>query len=191
MSVMEMLVKIQSVKSMIVALPLGCAAFLASCATPATSEAVKVLATAKLADGGGRSVGTARIEQSGAAVRLVADVSGLPAGDHGMHLHTTGKCEAPAFASAGGHLNPGSHQHGSMNPAGAHLGDLPNVTVGADGKGTLTFTIAGNAAEILASLFDADGTAVVVHASADDYKTDPSGNSGGRIACGVFDRPTN
>ncbi|WP_258536949.1 superoxide dismutase family protein [Novosphingobium taihuense] len=148
-----------------------------------------MLATANLTDGMGKSVGMARVEQTGTVMRLVAEVSGLSTGDHGIHLHTTGKCEAPAFASAGGHLNPSSHQHGSMNPAGPHLGDLPNVAVGADGKGALSFVLTGSAAELAASLLDADGTAVVVHASADDYKTDPSGNSGGRIACGVLNRP--
>lgn len=182
--------KTQFAKSVVAALPLACAAFLGSCATSGASDSAKVLATASLADGTGKPVGMARIEQIGSTLRLVADVNGIAPGDHGIHLHATGKCEAPAFASAGGHLNPASHQHGSLNPAGPHLGDLPNVTVGADGKGTLAFVIAGTAAEVAASLFDADGTAVVVHASADDYKTDPSGNSGGRIACGVFNRPS-
>lgn len=183
--------KTQFARYLAAALPLACTAFLGSCATSGASNSSKVLATANLADGTGKPVGVARIEQSGTSMRLVADVNGLAPGDHGIHLHATGKCETPAFASAGGHLNPAAHQHGSMNPAGPHLGDLPNVTVGADGTGTLAFVIAGNAAEVAASLFDADGTAVVVHAGPDDYKTDPSGNSGGRIACGVFNRPPN
>lgn len=177
-------------KSLAAVLPLSCAALLGACATTGPADSAKVLATANLADGTGKSVGSARIEQTGTVMRLVAEVNGLTTGDHGIHLHTTGKCEAPAFASAGGHLNPAAHQHGSMNPAGPHLGDLPNVSVGADGKGTLSFVLAGTSAEVAASLFDADGTAVVVHASADDYKTDPSGNSGGRIACGVLNRPS-
>lgn len=180
----------QFAKSLAAALSLACAAFLGSCASSVASHSAKVLATASLADGMGKPVGVARIEQIGTTMRFLAEVNGIAPGDHGIHLHTIGKCEAPAFASAGGHLNPAAHQHGSLNPAGPHLGDLPNVTVGADGTGTLAFVIAGNAAEVAASLFDADGTAVVVHASADDYKTDPSGNSGSRIACGVFSRPS-
>ena len=115
-------------------------------------------------------------------------VVGLSPGVHGVHLHMTGACDAPEFTSAGGHLNPGGHQHGSDNPAGAHLGDLPNVTVGNAGTGTVTATLPGSREAVLAQLFDADGTAIVVHANADDYRTDPSGNSGGRIACGVLTR---
>ena len=139
-------------KSLTAVLPLACAALLGACATTGSADPAKVLATANLADGTGKPVGTARIEQTGTAMRLVAEVSGLTTGDHGIHLHTTGKCEAPAFASAGGHLNPASHQHGSMNAAGPHLGDLPKVTVGADGKGALSFVLPGTAAEIAASL---------------------------------------
>ena len=113
---------------------------------------------------------------------------GLSPGAHGVHLHTTGSCTAPDFASAGAHLNPGGHQHGTSNPAGPHLGDLPNITVGSAGTGTVSATLSGTREDVLARLFDADGTAVVVHANADDYRTDPSGNSGGRIACGVLTR---
>lgn len=106
-----------------------------------------------------------------------------------MHLHAVGKCEAPAFASAGGHLNPGSRQHGVDNPHGAHLGDLPNLLADTSDAGSLTATLHKTIPDLLAQLFDADDTAVVIHASADDYRTDPSGNSGSRIACGVFTRP--
>jgi Cu-Zn family superoxide dismutase len=115
-----------------------------------------------------------------------ANVSGQASGEHGIHLHTTGKCEAPGFTSAGGHLNPTEHQHGSLNPAGPHVGDLPNIIVGPDGNGMIESRLTGTAADILANLFDADGTAIVLHAGPDDYKTDPSGNSGGRIACGAL-----
>ena len=118
--------------------------------------------------------------------QLKVEVAGLPAGVHGTHLHTVGKCDAPDFATAGGHLNPHAKAHGSDNPQGTHLGDLPNLTVGADGKGSLTATLSGSAAELGGALFDADGTAVVVHAGPDDLRTDPSGNSGGRVACGVL-----
>ncbi len=92
-------------------------------------------------------------------------------------------------ASAGGHLNPHGKQHGMENPQGSHLGDLPNLSIGADGKGSFSVPLNGSPAEIEALLFDADGTALVVHAKPDDYRTDPSGNSGPRIACGVLTRP--
>lgn len=167
-------------------LPLACSLLLGACATTDEMDKTSTLARATLADAAGASVGTVRIEQSGTALSLVADVRSMSAGQHGIHMHTTGKCEAPGFTSAGGHLNPTAHQHGTMNPAGPHLGDLPNITVAADGSGTLRAPLSGTAATVLANLFDADGTAIVVHAGPDDYKTDPSGNSGGRVACGVL-----
>jgi len=116
----------------------------------------------------------------------MVSASGLTPGDHGVHLHAVGKCEEPAFASAGGHLNPAGRQHGMNNPAGRHLGDLPNLVAGADGTATLSYPLGDPASSLSASLFDADGTALVIHAGPDDYITDPSGNSGGRVACGVF-----
>jgi superoxide dismutase, Cu-Zn family len=167
-------------------LPLACSLLLGACATMDQADQTSTLARATLSDAAGASVGTVRIEQSGTALSLVADVRGMSTGQHGIHMHTTGKCEAPGFTSAGGHLNPTAHQHGTMNPAGPHLGDLPNITVAADGTGTLSAPLSGTAATVLASLFDTDGTAIVVHAGPDDYKTDPSGNSGGRVACGVL-----
>ena len=107
-------------------------------------------------------------------------------GTHGLHLHMVGRCDPPGFETAGGHLNPGMRQHGTENPAGAHFGDLPNLIVGGAGAATVTAALQGTRAEVLAQIFDADGTAVVVHAGPDDYRTDPSGNSGSRIACGVL-----
>jgi Cu-Zn family superoxide dismutase len=109
-------------------------------------------------------------------------------GVHGVHLHMVGSCEAPDFESAGAHLNPEGREHGTQNPAGAHLGDLPNVTIGRSGAGTVSVTLPGSRDAVLSRLFDADGTAVVVHASPDDYRSDPSGNSGARVACGVLTR---
>ena len=150
---------------------------------------VKVpIATATLKAADGSTKGQAWLAEDEGRWILKVAVQGLPAGVHGAHLHTVGKCDAPDFASAGGHLNPAAKQHGNDNPQGAHLGDMPNVTVGADGKGNFVTTLMGSAAELGATLFDADGTAVVVHAGPDDYRTDPSGNSGGRIACGVLTR---
>jgi Cu-Zn family superoxide dismutase len=146
------------------------------------------LAQATLRQASGVPAGTAQLITNGAEVSLSVAVVGLTPGTHGAHLHTTGRCDGPDFATAGPHLNPGNRQHGSQNPAGAHLGDLPNVTTGAAGAGTVSATLRGTREEVLAQLFDADGTAIVVHADADDYRTDPSGNSGGRIACGVLTR---
>lgn len=146
----------------------------------------KPLGWAKLKDGAGADAGTVKLFAApDGTVRGVADVTGATPGEHGIHLHTTGKCEGPAFTTAGGHLNPDGKQHGLQNPQGSHQGDLPNITVGADGKGHATFT--AHTSE--AALFDADGTSVVVHAVADDNKTDPSGNSGARLLCGVLEKP--
>jgi Cu-Zn family superoxide dismutase len=103
-------------------------------------------------------------------------------------LHVTGSCDGPDFTSAGAHLNPGNRQHGSENPAGTHLGDLPNAIIGSSGAGTVSAILPGTREEVLARIFDGDGTAIVVHAAPDDYRTDPSGNSGSRIACGVLTR---
>jgi len=160
---------------------------LAGCATvPPAAETVQILAKADLTDARGKPVGVATIEQTGMQATLRVSASGQTPGPHGIHLHMTGKCEAPAFTSAGGHLNPMSHQHGTLNPGGPHMGDLPNIDIGADGAGNLSVPMNTDIAELRASLFDADGSALVLHAGPDDYKTDPSGNSGGRLACGVL-----
>jgi Cu-Zn family superoxide dismutase len=143
-------------------------------------------ATLRLANG--LPAGTVQLFVTGSQVNISVAVAGISPGVHGMHLHTTGRCDGPDFTSAGGHLNPASREHGHDNPAGAHLGDLPNVTAGSAGTGTASATLPGTAEQVLAQLFDADGTTVVIHASADDYRTDPAGNAGGRIACGVLTR---
>ena len=144
-------------------------------------------AGALLSDSAGAQKATATLTQTRKGLRLVVDAKGLPAGVHGVHLHTVGQCTPPDFASAGGHWNPTHKMHGKDNPMGEHMGDLPNMTVGADGTGHLDATIPG---AMLSGgdmpLLDADGASVVIHATADDYKTDPSGNSGGRIACGTI-----
>jgi Cu-Zn family superoxide dismutase len=111
------------------------------------------------------------------------DASGLPHGIHGLHVHAVGRCDSPDFASAGAHWNPAGKQHGMNNPQGPHAGDLPNVEVSANGVLAATVTLPG---ATMAELLDADGAALVLHAKADDYMTDPSGNSGGRIACAVI-----
>ena len=146
------------------------------------------LGSATLRFANGLPAGTAQLYGNGSEVSLSVALAGFDPGTRGIHLHTTGSCQAPGFTSAGGHLNPQGHQHGTENPQGAHLGDLPNVTIGASGGGTVSATLSGARADIQAAMFDADGTAVVVHAGPDDYRTDPSGNSGDRVACGVFSR---
>jgi Cu-Zn family superoxide dismutase len=107
---------------------------------------------------------------------------GLPAGVHAVHIHTTGTCTGPDFTSAGGHWNPGMKKHGHDNPEGAHMGDMPNMSVVADGTGSIKYTVEG---ATLGALLDADGAAIVIHATADDYKSDPAGNAGARLACGI------
>lgn len=172
-------------KPFLLALPL--AAALTGCQTVDELPTQRLgQATLRLASG--LPGGTAQLLASGSQVNISIAVVGLSPGMHGVHLHMTGSCEAPDFASAGGHLNPGNHQHGIENPQGPHLGDLPNLTVGSGGAGTVSATLRGTREEVLARIFDAEGTAVVVHAGPDDYRTDPSGNSGGRIACGVLTR---
>lgn len=140
-------------------------------------------AEAVLHDASGAAVGKASVQEADGGLRATIDVTGMVPGLHGAHVHMTGKCDAPDFASAGGHWNPTAHQHGAKNPAGPHAGDLPNLDVGADGRGHLTFMLPAGTYE---GLLDEDGAAMVVHAKADDLTTDPSGNSGGRIACGVL-----
>ena len=110
---------------------------------------------------------------------LSIEAVGLPPGAHGLHLHAVGRCDGPDFSSAGPHWNPANRQHGSENPQGSHLGDLPNLDVGADGNGSVTLTVPSG-------FLDQDGAALVIHASPDDYRTDPSGNSGARISCAAF-----
>ena len=147
-------------------------------------------ATAELKTAKGEVVGNVRLAGRGAeGVRIMGEVKGLTPGDHGIHIHMTGKCEAPDFASAGGHFNPTSAKHG-VNTQGGHAGDLGNLTVGSDGSAKIDMTIPGVTmrGSDATSLFKEGGTALVIHANADDLKTDPAGNAGGRFACGVITR---
>lgn len=143
-----------------------------------------------LAGGDGKPLGTVSLNPGANGVSVTINASGMPAGTHGLHLHEKGQCDGPTFQSAGAHWNPAAKKHGRDNPQGAHLGDLPNLEVSADGSATTSFDVAG---AMMASgstmLADADGTSLVVHAKADDYKTDPSGDSGDRIACTVLAPP--
>ena len=145
-------------------------------------SAAPTRAVATLMTADGKDVGTVTVLPAGEGMRLAVQVKGLPAGEHGIHLHTVGKCEGPKFTSAGSHWNPTAKKHGLANPDGPHAGDIPNLTVAADGSGIVNTTLSGS----VAGLLDADGAAVVVHAKPDDGKTDPSGDSGDRIACAVL-----
>jgi superoxide dismutase, Cu-Zn family len=145
-------------------------------------------ARAELKDANGTTVGQATLEQKGDSVRIAATFTGLPAGSHAFHIHEVGKCEPP-FESAGGHLNPTGKQHGRDNAQGPHAGDLPNVEVMSGGRAKVDVTARGVSLDgAKTGLLDADGTALVVHEKADDYKTDPAGGAGSRIACGVVRR---
>jgi superoxide dismutase, Cu-Zn family len=144
-------------------------------------------AVAELKNTSGQTVGTARFTQAGNVVRILVETSGLPPGPHGVHIHAVGKCDPPDFTSAGPHFNPTGKQHGALNPQGSHAGDLPNLTVGPDGNGRMeTTTEQLSLGSGPTSVWDADGSALIVHANPDDFKTDPTGNSGARIACGVL-----
>ena len=135
----------------------------------------------------GRVVGGAFIPVTRQTVMVRLAVRGLSPGRYGVHLHAVGRCEGPDFASAGAHWNPAGRQHGRLNPHGSHRGDLPNIEVGANGEGRLEFEIRGDGAwGGSGALFDADGASILIHAQPDDERTDPSGNSGPRIACGVL-----
>jgi superoxide dismutase, Cu-Zn family len=148
-------------------------------------------ASARLTNAQGEVVGSATLAQVSGGVRILLTARGLPAGDKGVHIHAVGTCEPPAFASAGGHVNPDGRQYGLLNPRGPHAGDLPNLRIEADGAGRLEslndrITLGAGPT----SLFDGDGSALVIHEAADDQRTDPSGNSGGRLACGVIVKPS-
>jgi superoxide dismutase, Cu-Zn family len=164
-------------------LPLAACVPAADAPQSATATAAsKPVAYALLRDSAGAEVGRAQVFESASGLRLSLTATGLSAGERGVHVHAVGTCEAPSFTTAGPHWNPTMKQHGRNNPMGAHYGDLPNLVIGADGRGTLEADIPGTRAEML----DADGASIIIHAGPDDYRTDPTGNSGGRIACGVL-----
>lgn len=136
-------------------------------------------------DASGRELGVLTLRDEGTGISITGRLQGLPPGTHGFHIHEVGRCEAP-FESAGSHWNPTNRQHGRGNPNGPHLGDLPNITVAADSSAVLRAAASGGTLRGASALLDQDGAAVVIHAGPDDDRTDPSGNSGGRIACGVI-----
>ena len=147
-------------------------------------------AKAEVINAKGEQAGNATLTQvQGGGVRIALAVSNLPPGQHALHIHTVGKCDPPDFKSAGAHFNPYNKQHGLQNPEGHHAGDLNNFEVGADGSAKVDMlTKDVTLGEGVNSLFHPGGTSLVIHASPDDYKTDPIGNAGARIACGVITR---
>ena len=136
-----------------------------------------------LVNSAGQAIGTVRAWQTAGGIAFRIEARGLPHGVHGIHVHPIGRCDPPDFASAGTHWNPTNKQHGLNNPNGPHAGDMPNVTVAANGVLQETVILPhANMAELL----DADGAAILIHANADDYVSQPSGNSGPKIACAVL-----
>ena len=153
-----------------------------SLSTEPTSQA-----TAELKDKDGKTVGMATFRESGRGVTVSLNAKGLTPGLHAVHVHAVGKCEPPAFTSAGGHFNPAQKKHGHKSPEGAHAGDLPNMLVAKDGTGRFeVFTDGMTLKPGATSVFDKDGSALVIHVGVDDYATDPTGNAGDRAACGVI-----
>ena len=171
-------------------LAIAAALSLAVCPVTSVAQAKPVKKkTVELKDAKGNSVGTATILAKGKGVEVKLDLKDLPPGEHAVHFHQNAKCDPPDFKSAGPHFNPTGKQHGFDNPNGHHAGDMPNFTVKADGKAKATVkdddVLLGNGSEPN-SLFANGGTSIMIHAKADDMKTDPAGNAGDRIACGVI-----
>ena len=131
----------------------------------------------------GQQIGTVRAWQTAGGVSFHVNATGLPHGVHGIHVHPIGRCDPPDFASAGTHWNPTNKQHGLNNPNGPHAGDMPNVEVAANGVLDQTVVLPH---ATMAQLLDADGSSIMIHANADDYMSQPSGNSGAKIACAVI-----
>lgn len=154
---------------------------LAACSSPG--------ARATMLNGQGEKIGTAEFYEHKEGVRIVVELEKLPPGPHAMHLHTVGECHGPDFKSAGAHFNPFEKKHGLENPDGPHAGDLPNFEARADGTAKVEvvakLVILGEGKN---SLFQPGGTCLVVHEKADDHKSDPAGNAGARIACGVIEK---
>ncbi|HVR88667.1 MAG TPA: superoxide dismutase family protein [Candidatus Limnocylindria bacterium] len=147
-----------------------------------------IVAQAALLDATGGPIGLATFTEQRQNLRIDLRITKLTPGKHGVHIHEAGKCDGPDFMTAGGHFNPLAKVHGVLSEKGPHAGDLPNIEIGQDGHGTLTaFTSLLNLAPgSVFSLLGTGGRAIVVHKDQDDEKTDPTGNSGGRVACGII-----
>ena len=168
----------------------GFAGTLALASGAAANPATTTTAEVYLQNAANESVGKATLRDTPHGVLMELDLTNLPPGGHAFHIHERGQCKPP-FESAGGHMNPGSRHHGFEAATGAHAGDLPNLVVPDSGKLKVEL-LARDVRLSEASgkgLLDADGSALVVHEKADDHKTDPAGNSGARIACGIVTRP--
>ncbi len=170
---------------------------LAACSHKSGAGPIGEAPAVPLVNAAGQIIGEVRGGDSDNGAELQITAHGLPPGVHGIHIHDVGLCDPPNFKSAGPHWNPTSRQHGSQNPNGKHMGDLQNVTVAADGTLKARVTVPGtyltspgrNVKAGAAQILDANGAAVVIHAKLDDYRTDPSGDSGDRIACAVLGEP--
>ena len=162
---------------------------LGACAREAVVEPIGTPGEARAQARGpsGSAVAEAIVVEAADGLRVRVTATGLAPGAYGAHIHAVGRCDPPGFESAGPHWNPTDREHGMQNPQGPHLGDLPNLMVGENGEGSFELRIPGaRLGGGARSMLDADGAALVIHAGADDYRTDPSGNSGARIACGAF-----
>lgn len=175
----------------VLSLALAAACASSPAATPSTSRGAGAVvgATALMHDSGGRTLGTLVLTDAAEGIAISGRLTGLTPGQHAIHVHTVGRCDPPAFTTAGGHWNPFGREHGLLNPRGSHAGDLPTITVGADGSATVQATTRGGSLRGANALLDADGAAVMIHAAPDDDRTDPAGNAGARIACGVIVAP--
>lgn len=159
--------------------------FALSLAVSASRQAGPIVV--KLSDAKGDSVGTATLSPTPGGVKIALAVQGLAPGQHAIHVHQTAKCEGPAFTSAGAHFNPDNKQHGINNVLGSHAGDMPNFTVDSTGHSSATVVAPGLRIDSgPRSVFAGGGTALVIHEKADDMRSDPAGNAGARIACGVI-----
>ncbi|URD61267.1 superoxide dismutase family protein [Sphingomonas sp. KRR8] len=134
----------------------------------------------------GKDVGNVSVREENGGVILTVSAMNMKPGKYGMHIHAVGKCEGPKFESAGGHWNPDNKQHGTQNPKGSHAGDLPNLDIGPAGSGGTTIKLQAALRSGMTPIIDKDGAALIIHAGPDDMKTDPSGNSGDRVACAVI-----
>ncbi len=148
--------------------------------------AERMLASADIVDSAGTALGTVALIAIDDRLEIAVDLKGVEPGTKAFHLHTTGECDGPDFTSAGGHLNPAGNTHGKLSEDGQHLGDLPNLDVADDGRVESRIAIDAGAEEAIAAMNDQDGTAIMLHAGPDDYISDPAGDAGPRIACGIL-----